>query len=94
MVGFKPAAGVRPKVAVTGGSGYLGARFVRALAARGTWDIGGAVRSPSGGGGPRARGLDQLDQCIADCRRAAATRAGASTLVWRCVATTKRSMIG
>ena len=42
VVGFKPAApaaGARPKVAITGGSGYLGARFVRALAARGTWDI-------------------------------------------------------
>ena len=39
VVGFKPAAGARPKVVVTGGSGYLGARFVRALAARGTWDI-------------------------------------------------------
>jgi UDP-glucose 4-epimerase len=39
VVGFKPAATGRPKVAVTGGSGYLGARFVRALAARGTWDI-------------------------------------------------------
>ena len=39
VVGFPPATGGRPKVAVTGGSGYLGARFVRALAARGTWDV-------------------------------------------------------
>jgi len=39
VVGFTPAGGARPKVAVTGGSGYLGARFVRALAARGTWDV-------------------------------------------------------
>jgi hypothetical protein len=29
----------RPKVAITGGAGPLGARFVRALAARGTHDI-------------------------------------------------------
>lgn len=39
VVGFPPAGGARPRVAVTGGSGYLGARFVRALAARGTWDV-------------------------------------------------------
>ena len=39
VVGFTPAAGARPRVAVTGGSGYLGARFVRALAARGSWDV-------------------------------------------------------
>ena len=39
VVGDTPAAGAKPKVAVTGGSGYLGARFVRALAARGTWDV-------------------------------------------------------
>jgi UDP-glucose 4-epimerase len=39
VVGFAPPGGARPKVAVTGGSGYLGARFVRALAARGTWDV-------------------------------------------------------
>lgn len=39
LVEFPPAGGARPKVAVTGGSGYLGARFVRALAARGSWDV-------------------------------------------------------
>ena len=39
VVGFTPAGGGKPKVAVTGGSGYLGARFVRALASRGTWDV-------------------------------------------------------
>ncbi len=38
VVGFSASTG-RPRVAVTGGSGYLGARFVRALAARGDWDI-------------------------------------------------------
>jgi hypothetical protein len=41
------------------------------LGPRGTWDIGGAAWSASGGAGPRARGLDQLGQCLADCRRAA-----------------------
>jgi hypothetical protein len=40
------------------------------LGPRGTWDIGGATRSPSGGAGPRARGTDQLGQCLADLRRA------------------------
>ncbi len=39
VVGFPAAAAGKPKVAVTGGSGYLGARLVRALAARGTWDV-------------------------------------------------------
>jgi hypothetical protein len=41
------------------------------LGPRGTWDIGAAVSSASGGAGPRARGLDQLGQCLVDCRRAA-----------------------
>jgi hypothetical protein len=41
------------------------------LGPRGTWDIGAAARSPSGGAGPRARGRDQLGQCLEDCRRAA-----------------------
>jgi hypothetical protein len=41
------------------------------LGPRGTWDVGAAVRSPSGGAGPRARGHDQLGQCLEDCRRAA-----------------------
>jgi hypothetical protein len=42
------------------------------LGPRGTWDIGGAVISPTGGAGPRARGRDQLEHCLTDCRRAAA----------------------
>jgi hypothetical protein len=41
------------------------------LGPRGTWDIGGAVSSPSGGAGPRARGVAQFEQCLADARRAA-----------------------
>jgi hypothetical protein len=42
------------------------------LGPRGTWDVGGAVRSSSGGAGPRARGDRQLRACLDDCRRAAA----------------------
>jgi hypothetical protein len=41
------------------------------LGPRGTWDTGGATRSLSGGSGPRARGRDQLGQCLEDARRAA-----------------------
>ncbi|MGH8922693.1 MAG: hypothetical protein ACRD0H_30865, partial [Actinomycetes bacterium] len=41
------------------------------LGPRGTWDIGGAVRAPAGGGGPRARGRDQLGQAVAESARAA-----------------------
>ena len=40
------------------------------LGPRGTWDIGAAA-SASGGAGPRARGTDQLGQCLADLQRAA-----------------------
>ncbi len=40
------------------------------LGPRGSWDVGGAVRSLSGGGGPRARGRDQLGQCLEDLARA------------------------
>jgi len=40
------------------------------LGPRGTWDIGAARSSSSGGAGPRARGADQLGQCLADMRRA------------------------
>jgi hypothetical protein len=40
------------------------------LGPRGTWDIGAATTSVSGGAGPRARGTDQLGQCLADLRRA------------------------
>ena len=43
----------KPRVAVTGGSGYLGARFVRSLATRGTWevvvlDLAPAAEAPAG----------------------------------------------
>lgn len=41
------------------------------LGPRGTWDIGAATRTLAGGGGPRARGRDQLGQCLEDCFRAA-----------------------
>jgi hypothetical protein len=41
------------------------------LGPRGTWDIGAAARSPSGGPGPRARGLDQVGFCLEDAHRAA-----------------------
>lgn len=40
------------------------------LGPRGSWDVGGAVRSLSGGAGPRARGRDQLGQCLEDLARA------------------------
>lgn len=38
---------------------------------RGTWDTGGSTRSPSGGGGLRARGHDALAGCVEDALRAA-----------------------
>jgi hypothetical protein len=41
------------------------------LGPRGSWDIGGATKSVTGGAGPRARGRDQLGQCLEECRRAA-----------------------
>ncbi|MFG2605567.1 hypothetical protein ACGFT2_18785 [Streptomyces sp. NPDC048514] len=37
---------------------------------RGTWDIGGAVRSDSRGAGPRARGHDAVAGCVEDAVRA------------------------
>ena len=40
------------------------------LGPRGTWDIGASVKSASGGSGPRARGDDQLRQCVEEARRA------------------------
>jgi hypothetical protein len=40
------------------------------LGPRGTWDIGAATASASKGGGPRARGTDQVHQCLDDARRA------------------------
>ena len=39
---------------------------------RGTWDIGSAVRSQSGGAGLRARGQDQVAACVEDALRATA----------------------
>jgi hypothetical protein len=41
------------------------------LGPRGTWDIGAATMSSSGGAGPRARGNAQLGQCLEDLHRAA-----------------------
>jgi len=41
------------------------------LGPRGSWDIGAAVKSLSGGAGPRARGNDQVKGCLEDARRAA-----------------------
>lgn len=41
------------------------------LGPRGTWDVGAATRSATGGAGPRARGRDQLGQCLEDMHRAA-----------------------
>ncbi|MFD9871676.1 hypothetical protein ACFXI8_30110 [Streptomyces niveus] len=38
---------------------------------RGTWDIGGATRTDSGGGGLRARGHDAVAGCVEDALRAA-----------------------
>ena len=42
------------------------------LGPRGTWDIGGARFTSSGGAGARARGRDQLGQAVADAQRAVA----------------------
>ncbi|MFE2432094.1 hypothetical protein ACFXJ5_35895 [Streptomyces sp. NPDC059373] len=39
---------------------------------RGTWDIGAATRTQSGGGGLRARGHDQVAGCVEDALRATA----------------------
>lgn len=39
LVGFPPTPARRPKIAVTGGSGLLGGKLVRALAARGSHDV-------------------------------------------------------
>ncbi|MFG3345922.1 hypothetical protein ACGF1Z_12780 [Streptomyces sp. NPDC048018] len=38
---------------------------------RGSWDIGAATRTDSGGAGPRARGHDALAGCVEDAVRAA-----------------------
>jgi hypothetical protein len=42
------------------------------LGPRGTWDVGGGVSASSGGSGPRARGRDQLAQCVEEAERAVA----------------------
>jgi hypothetical protein len=39
---------------------------------RGSWDIGAATRTDSGGAGPRARGHDALAGCVEDALRATA----------------------
>jgi hypothetical protein len=41
------------------------------LGPRGNWDIGASAVSSSRGAGPRARGIDQLAQCLEEMRRAA-----------------------
>jgi len=41
------------------------------LGPRGNWDIGAAALSSSRGAGPRARGIEQLGQCLEEMRRAA-----------------------
>lgn len=52
-------------------TGERGVELSLFLGPRGTWDVGAATRSLSGGSGPRARGLDQLGQCLQDVVRAA-----------------------
>jgi hypothetical protein len=52
-------------------AGERGVEVCLFLGPRGTWDIGAATRSSSGGSGPRARGYDQLGQCLEDVVRAA-----------------------
>ena len=41
------------------------------LGPRGTWDIGGATRTPTGGAGPRVRGRSQVEHCLTEAHRAA-----------------------
>lgn len=42
------------------------------LGPRGTWDVGAGVHTPSRGAGLRARGRDQLAQCVEEAERAVA----------------------
>lgn len=52
-------------------AGERGVELSLFLGPRGTWDIGAAAQSSSGGAGARARGAEQLEACLEDCRRAA-----------------------
>lgn len=52
-------------------AGELGAELSLFLGPRASWDIGAAARSSSGGAGARARGRDQLGQCLQEAVRAA-----------------------
>ena len=51
-------------------AGERGVEVSLFIGPRGTWDVGAATRSSSGGAGPRARGRDQLAQCLEECVRA------------------------
>ena len=51
-------------------AGDAGVDLCLFLGPRGSWDVGAATRSASGGSGPRARGQDQLGQCLEDLDRA------------------------
>lgn len=59
---------IRDMVAVADDAGIEVSLF---LGPRGSWDVGAAAASASGGSGPRARGRDQLGQCLQDAERAA-----------------------
>jgi hypothetical protein len=62
-------AEIADMVAIADGAGIELCLF---LSPRGTWDIGGARFSRSGGAGARARGRDQLGQAVAEAQRAVA----------------------
>lgn len=50
---------------------HTGTEVCLFLGPRGSWDIGAAVSSSSGGAGPRARGQAQVNGCLEDAHRAA-----------------------
>jgi len=52
-------------------AGERGVEVSLFIGPRGTWDVGAAARSSSGGAGPRARGREQVAQCLEECFRAA-----------------------